>query len=94
MVATDESVDVADTSDVEADPGGDDDEPAVLATVKEAPGNLSLETVFAEIDKLLATRAIAEAAYRAVAALARLAPENAGSAAGLVAGEVAVSVYQ
>ncbi len=58
LVATDEPGDGADTSDVEADPDGDDGEAAVLAMVKEALGNLSLETVFAEIDKLLATRAI------------------------------------
>lgn len=32
--------------------------PPVLAKVKEAPGNVSLETMLTEIDKLLAVRAI------------------------------------
>ncbi|MFJ4964137.1 Tn3 family transposase [Streptomyces sp. NPDC088729] len=35
-----------------------DDAPPVLAKVKEAPGNVSLETMLTEIDKLLAVRAI------------------------------------
>ena len=44
---------------------GDDDEAgdadgelALLATLKEAPGNVSLDTMLAEIDKLLAVRAV------------------------------------
>lgn len=35
-----------------------EDAPPVLAKVKEAPGNVSLETMLTEIDKLLAVRAI------------------------------------
>lgn len=35
-----------------------EDAPPVLGKIKEAPGNVSLETMLAEIDKLLAVRAV------------------------------------
>ncbi|UKY47840.1 DUF4158 domain-containing protein [Streptomyces inhibens] len=38
--------------------GEGEDEPSVLGKIKEAPGNVSLETMLTEIDKLLAVRAI------------------------------------
>jgi len=37
---------------------GDGVEPSLLGTIKEAPGNVSLETMLTEIDKLVAVRAI------------------------------------
>jgi len=40
------------------DGGGDGGEPSLLGTIKEAPGNVSLETMLTEIDKLVAVRAI------------------------------------
>lgn len=50
----------ADQDDVVPAGGGTEgeDAPPVLAKVKEAPGNVSLETMLTEIDKLLAVRAI------------------------------------
>ncbi len=40
------------------DGDGDGGEPSLLGTIKEAPGNVSLETMLTEIDKLVAVRAI------------------------------------
>ena len=40
------------------DGGGPGGEPSLLGTIKEAPGNVSLETMLTEIDKLVAVRAI------------------------------------
>ncbi|MEU9450897.1 DUF4158 domain-containing protein [Streptomyces sp. NPDC048277] len=39
--------------------GEDEDGPPALGKIKEAPGNVSLETTLTEIDKLLAVRAVA-----------------------------------
>ena len=50
--------DVADTSAAGDETASGDDDPRLLAMIKEAPGNVSLETVLTEIDKLLAVRAI------------------------------------
>ncbi|MGW7346770.1 hypothetical protein [Streptomyces sp. NPDC054854] len=48
--------------DDDAEPGGGGteggDAPPVLVKIKEAPGNVSLETMLTEIDKLLAVRAV------------------------------------
>jgi len=40
------------------DADGEGSEPTLLGTVKEAPGNVSLETMLTEIDKLVAVRAV------------------------------------
>lgn len=50
----------ANQDDAEPAGGGTEgeDAPPVLAKMKEAPGNVSLETMLTEIDKLLAVRAI------------------------------------
>src|SRR5205085_2195650 len=42
----------------DAAPGEGEDRPSVLGKIKEAPGNVSLETMLTEIDKLLAVRAV------------------------------------
>ncbi|EKX65311.1 DUF4158 domain-containing protein [Streptomyces ipomoeae] len=42
----------------DAAPGEGEDGPPVLGKIKEAPGNVSLETMLTEIDKLLAVRAV------------------------------------
>lgn len=42
----------------EASAGEGEDGPPVLGKIKEAPGNVSLETMLTEIDKLLAVRAV------------------------------------
>jgi hypothetical protein len=42
----------------EAGTGEGEDGPPVLGKIKEAPGNVSLETMLTEIDKLLAVRAV------------------------------------
>ncbi|WPB87822.1 DUF4158 domain-containing protein [Streptomyces malaysiensis] len=42
----------------EAGTGEDEDGPSALGKIKEAPGNVSLETMLTEIDKLLAVRAV------------------------------------
>ncbi|GAA2815340.1 hypothetical protein GCM10010441_44950 [Kitasatospora paracochleata] len=47
-----------DTVPGDAGAGEGEDGPPVLGKIKEAPGNLSLETMLTEIDKLLAVRAI------------------------------------
>ncbi|MEU1711126.1 DUF4158 domain-containing protein [Streptomyces sp. NPDC005706] len=47
-----------DTVPGEAGTGEGEDGPPVLGKIKEAPGNVSLETMLTEIDKLLAVRAL------------------------------------
>jgi len=44
--------------DTDDEVGEEGDEQPVLGKIKEDPGNLSLETMLTEIDKLLAVRAI------------------------------------
>lgn len=59
IVALIAGVDQEDDAELgDAGTGEGEDGPPVLAKVKEAPGNVSLETMLTEIDKLLAVRAI------------------------------------